>query len=110
MFQDTYTFDTIRNNSSRTVMGLLEMLGNIGGVQQILVVIFTFFMSQFNELSFNISVINLFYSAKTKDISFASLKENKLVIGFCDKLRLLTNIFPNKKMKRFLEKGNKRLD
>ena len=85
-------------------MGVIEMLGNIGGVQQILVVVFTFLMSRFNELSFNISVINLFYGAKTKDTSFSSsLKENKLVIGFWDKLRLLTNIYPNKKIQRFID-------
>ena len=89
-------------------MGILEVLGNIGGVQQVLLVIFTFLVAQFNELSFDISTINFFYKVKTEDTSL-NCQENNLEISFYNKLKILTSIRPNKKMRRLIKKGKKRL-
>ena len=48
LFRDTYTFDIIQNESTRTVMGMMEVIGNVGGVQQILALIFSFLVLRYN--------------------------------------------------------------
>ena len=51
------------------------------------------------------------YLVKSKDTSLReSIKENTLEINFFEKVKLLTNIFPNKKMKIFFKKGNEKLE
>ena len=42
LFRDWYNFGKIENDSSRTVMGILDLLGNVGGVQQVLLAILNF--------------------------------------------------------------------
>ena len=53
-------------------------------------------------------MINYLYDIKTEDDSL-DCKDGKLEIGSIDKVKLITNIFPSKKMKRFIKKGSKRL-
>jgi hypothetical protein len=89
-------------------MGILEVIGNVGGVQQVLALFISILVMSYNELSFDISVINFMYLVKTKDASLKFLERN-LTINFCDKIKLLTNICANKKMQRFIKKGKKRL-
>ena len=48
------------------------------------------------------------YDAKT--INGSLLRNGKLVINFCDKVKLLTYTCPNPKIRRFIKKGIKRLD
>ena len=69
LFFDLYTFETTQSDVSRTIMGILEVLGNVGGVQQVLLVILNFLIKRFSELSFYISVINFMFLVKTEDSS-----------------------------------------
>ena len=55
-----------------------------------------------------IDAINAHYHIKTEDLSL-NLDNDKLKINFFDKLKLITGCRANKKMKRMLVKGYKRL-
>jgi len=69
-------------------------------------IITAFIISYYSELSFMISAINDMYAIKTSDSSL-TLLENRLNINFYNKLKLILNIRPNKKMKRMVSKGSK---
>ena len=90
-------------------MSLFEVIGNVGGVQQVVLFIVGFIISVYSEKCLEISMINYIYDVKTEDSSL-ECKEGKLEISSIDKVQLITNIFPNKKMKRFIKKGTKRLE
>ena len=49
------------------------------------------------------------YTAKTK-VESLDFHEDKLQINFIQKVRLIMNMCPNPQMKRFIAKGNKRLE
>ena len=49
------------------------------------------------------------YDIKTDDVSI-NCQDNKLEISSLDKVRLVMNLYPNEKMKRFIKKGNLRLE
>ena len=53
--------------------------------------------------------INEMYNINTKDSSFDRV-QNKMVVSFCNRIRLITGCFPNKSMKRMVEKGNRLLE
>ena len=69
LFSDFYTFDRVQHDSSRTVMGFLDIVASIGGVQRVLLTIINLLIPRFAELSFIISVINCMVLVKTKDSS-----------------------------------------
>ena len=54
-------------------------------------------------------MINHMYDVET-DCSSLNFQHKKLRIGTLDKVRLMTNICPNKIMKRFIKKGIKRFE
>ena len=62
-------------------MGLFEVIGNIGGVQQVLFLIANFIVARYVNISLKITVINSMYTAKTKVESLV-FHENKLQINF----------------------------
>lgn len=61
------TSETIKYE--RTAYGLLDLLGDLGGVTEIILIIFGFFLFPISEHSFYVSVARSFFIAKTKDES-----------------------------------------
>jgi hypothetical protein len=74
-------------------MGFFTVIGNVGGIGQVFFVISAFILSFYAEISFMINAINDMYAIKTKERDL-----NLEHIRFCDKLKLITNCCPNKKM------------
>ena len=66
-------------------------------------------LSYYAEISFIIMSINEMYSINTTDSSFDKV-QNKMVVSFCHRIRLITGCCPNKSMKRMVEKGNRLLE
>ena len=89
-------------------MGLFEVIGNVGGLQQVLYLIANFIVARYANISFKIEAINFMYSVKTKVDSLV-FHENNLQINFVQKVQLIMNFCPNPQMKRFIAKGDKRL-
>jgi len=48
-------------------MSLFEILGNVGGIQQVFVAIFALFISYYAEISFMVDAINNMFDIKTGD-------------------------------------------
>ena len=90
-------------------MNLSDVIGNLGGVQQVVFLIIGFVFYMWANISLIISMINHMYDVKTNDNSL-NCREKKLEINSFDKVRLMTNCCPNKKMKRFIKKGQKLLE
>ena len=78
------------------------MIGNVGGVQNVLILIAGLIVSKYSNIGFKISSINFLYKVKTKDENL-DVQDHKLEISFFDRLKLITNICPNLKMKRFIK-------
>jgi hypothetical protein len=91
-------------------MGVIDVLAVIGGVLQVLAWLSAFLVSPYSQISFLISAINEMYSIRSNDKSIHIHEGNKMHVSFCNKVRLILNCYPNKKMKRLLEKGQEKLD
>ena len=85
-------------------MNLSDVVGNLGGVQQVVVGIMTLIITAYSSTSLIISMINYMYDVKTDDSSL-DLLDKKLQISTFDTVRLMTKIFAKEKMKRFITKG-----
>ena len=57
-----------------------------------------------------IDAINHMHIIKSTDKSLDINIEKRLRLNFWNKLKLILNIFPNKKMKLFLKRGYKRMN
>ena len=58
-----------------------------------------------------INAINFNFRIKSKDNRLSIDKyTQRLHIPFCDKLKLILNLLPNKKIKTFMELGEKRIN
>ena len=92
-------------------MSFFDVIGNVGGIASTFMSLFGIIISYYAEISFMIVAINDMYVIKSEDasLSFKQGDQQKLKVGFVDKLKLITNCRPNQKMKRMLEKGYKRL-
>ena len=90
-------------------MGFFDVLGNVGGIQQVFIAVFAILLSYYSEICFYINAIDDMYTIRTKDSSLVFVKD-RLQVSFCNKLKLITSFCPNKKMKRLLAKGYERLD
>lgn len=88
-------------------MGIFEVCGNVGGIQQVFFVVSAFFLCQYSDIGFKTEAFNEFFNIKTEDESL--LEDNKLKVTQCDKFKLLT-CCANKKKKRFFENGDTKLD
>lgn len=54
----------------RQVYGILDVLGDFGGVLYILMILGSWVMSSFSEFRFNLEAMNRLYLARTKDKIF----------------------------------------
>ena len=90
-------------------MGLFEVIGNVGEVMEVLYMLANLIVVRYANISFKIEAINFMYSAKTK-VESLIFNENKLQINFIQRVKLIMNICPNQHMKRFIAKGDKRLE
>ena len=89
-------------------MDLSDVIGNLGGVQQVVIGVMSLIFTAFSNICLVTSMINYMYVVKTDDKSL-NFKDKKLQISTFNTVRLMTKIFANKKMKRFIKKGIKRL-
>ena len=51
-------------------MSLFQILGNVGGIQQVFIIIIAFILSFYSEISFMIDAINNMYAIKSSNDSF----------------------------------------
>ena len=90
-------------------MSLFEIVGNVGGIQPVFTGIFAIILSYYAEISFMIDAINHMHAIKSNDKSLI-IKDKVLKISFCDRIKLITNLGSNKKMKKFIDKGYEKMD
>ena len=50
-------------------MSFFQVLGNVGGIQQVFLVVFAFILSYYSEISFMTDAINHMYPIKSEDTS-----------------------------------------
>lgn len=65
-FYEVYLYDEVTNHT-RSVFGFLDLLGELGGVMEIIVIVFSYAMSSMSEFSFNIKAIEKLFLVRTKD-------------------------------------------
>ena len=91
-------------------MSVWDVFGNVGGIQQTFLVFSSFLIVQYSQMSFLIETLNDLYDIKTSDTNLKNFKTDKLNVTFCQKLRLIINFCPNRKMKRLIKKGEHKLN
>ena len=70
--------------------------------------VFSYFLKPYTHISYKIEAFNEFFQAKSEDKNIVN-KDNKAIVSFRQKVMLILNICPNKKLKRFMLKGDRRL-
>ena len=56
----------IKTTHYRTVYGVIDLLGDIGGILEIITIFFSIFISSIAEHAFNVKAMKLWYLAKTQ--------------------------------------------
>jgi hypothetical protein len=67
LFQTRIWLDSTMTTSYRTIYHFLDVLGDMGGVLEILIVVFGIVCCTFSEYSFIIFAVNKFFKARTSD-------------------------------------------
>ena len=98
--------DSSENEAKRIVRNLSDVFGKIGGLQHLIVLVFSFFFKPYTHISFKIEAFNEFFKVKSEDERL--VVKNKAKIGFCEKMKLILK-FGNIKTKRLMLKGDRRL-
>ena len=80
---------------SRSVLGIMGVLGQVGGLIALLYPFLGYLITPFNTLSFRINVLNSMFKIKTKDKNSLHPKKDELNISFCDKIRHLLGCCEN---------------
>ena len=69
MFQTVLHRDNVLVLHERSIYGFIDLLGDLGGVLEIVLLVFGLFLSPISEYSFNIKAIQKLYKAKTNEPS-----------------------------------------
>ena len=69
IFQSQLSLSEKVYTHKRTVYGFLDLLGDIGGIADLLILMFGIFIFPYSEHSFNISAVKKLYMAQTRDVS-----------------------------------------
>lgn len=110
MYIEWFTLGSIQNDYSRTVMGIFMVIGNVGGVQNVFLLMSALIFSYYSEISFTLDAILEIYSVKSSVKTIDYDEEKKLKLTFCDKIKLITGLFPIKNMQRLYKKGSTKLE
>ncbi len=65
-YYDVYVYDEVTKHT-RDVFDFLDLLGDLGGVMEIIVIAFGYIMSSMSEFSFNLKAIEKLFLVRTKD-------------------------------------------
>jgi hypothetical protein len=78
VYQTVYTLQPKVAKHERTVYGFLAMIGDLGGVTEIIMLMFGFFMYPINEFSFNMRAMKRWFVVSTteKDLMMHSINHN----------------------------------
>jgi hypothetical protein len=91
-------------------MGIFMVIGNVGGVQNVFLLMSALIFSYYSEISFTLDAILEIYSVKSSVKTIDYDEEKKLKLTFCDKIKLITGLFPIKNMQRLYKKGSTKLE
>ena len=102
------TLDLRKTEIKRVELNLLQVFGKVGGVTHILTMFLTFIFTKYAQLNFKIDAINAIFITKTDQASLID-DESKLSINMFEKILLLTGCCANKRLNRFVDKGQRYL-
>ena len=102
------TLDVRKIETKRVELNLLQVFGKVGGVTHILTMFLTYIFTKYAELNFKIDAINAIFFTRTNKMTLID-DESKLSINIFYKLLLLTGCCADKRLNRFLDKGNRYL-
>jgi hypothetical protein len=94
---------------NRTAMSLWTVCGNVGGIQQVFLLVSVIIFSYYSKVSFIIESSCAMFDVKSKDSAF-KWEKKEIQVGFHDKIKLIFNLWPNKKLKRLVDRGEHKLD
>jgi hypothetical protein len=99
--EERITIDTDMEEIERKVNGLGDVFGKVGGMQHLLVLVFSFFFKPYTLLTFRAEAINTFFTISSNDKSLIKGKD-KLKLTFFNKVRIILNLCPNPRLVRIL--------
>ena len=85
-------------------MSLWTVFSNVGGIQQVFLLVSVFLFSYYSKVSFIIESSCAMFDVKSKDIAF-KWEKKEIQVGFYDKIKIILNLWPNKKLKRLVNRG-----
>lgn len=90
----------------RTVYDIWGVFRDVGGILAALRLLSSYFLNPISDLGFSIKAINTLFDVQTED---STLKKNgKFHFDKFQRIRLICNFNPNKKLKRMLRIGRKK--
>ena len=85
------------------------MTARVGGIANIFTILFAYIFNKYSTINFKIFAINEFFEIKTEKSALSLVQGDKLAVNFCEKLSMITGLCPNKRLIRFISKGEKKL-
>ena len=70
IFTSTYMLDNTKVGHFREVYTFYDLMGDLGGIQGLIVSFWGFFLFAWSEFSFNIKALQSLYLVKSKDHTF----------------------------------------
>jgi hypothetical protein len=89
-------------------MGVWEVVAKVGGISNIFTILFAYFFNKYSLINFKIYAINEFFEVKSHDIE-ADNVHKEFFVSHWNKFKLMVNLCPNKKVQRFIQKGERKL-
>ena len=82
LLEEWICLDATQQDIIRVVRNLSDVFGKIGGLQHLIVLVFSFFFTPYTHISYKIEAYNEFFKMKSKDMSLVD-KDNHVRVSFC---------------------------
>jgi len=88
LYVEYMPIDKLKSVRTRSAYTIYDVLGDVGGFQQVLLMISVFIFSQYSDTSFRVEAINKLFQIKTEHMHLLDEKES-LKTNFCTRIRLM---------------------
>ena len=90
-------------------MGLWEVVAKVGGIVNVFKILFAYLFNKYALINFKVHIINQFFKACSHDSVLKFDDDENVLVSTCDKFRLMADLCPNKRLKRFILRCEKKL-
>jgi len=82
LLEEWICLDSSEQDIVRVVRNLSDVFGKIGGLQHLIVLVFSFFFTPYTHIKYKIEAFNEFFKVKSQDPTLVT-KDNLARVSFC---------------------------